>query len=355
MEFARLDATAFPHIFELVLAHAPDELLLRVRLVNRASQTFVDRLLFEHVAFTHKGGPVYTPGLTLPDPPPVVYAYSLSSRSFSSRRLPLPALVVGTGGKLIVPPHPGWAHTRVLDLETAMRTFGSHIEEPVEFPVLHTVRRRAWIFEQKSAHTLVDVLRVPLPWKHDKAIHPLAPGVERHVLLVLYDPTWDGVTSRIGFHSPWSPWDLSSHAVIIFRPCPRDERVTHSHLIKEPTGRTGTFLHFFFCLVTNRYRGSYTFVGLENVPTHILAKELDLSSDDLLLAAAHQSTGDNEHWARVVAVRTIEAIRAIPSDDQEFLEVDDIVEVLTMDEYRAREGEDVWVRETFGDALPALL
>ncbi|BEI88471.1 uncharacterized protein CcaverHIS019_0111890 [Cutaneotrichosporon cavernicola] len=359
---ARLDSTAFPHIYERVIANSPYELLLRLRLVNRASLMLADSVLFEHVAFSHKDGAVNDPRIPSKSLPSQVYARSLSAASASSslRRLPVPAFMSGTFGILTVPPHGGWEHTRVLDFETAVRVLGPYFEDLVEFPVLHTVRRRAWIADLMPTHTFLDVLRVPPPGQFDSRINTLVRGVKRHVVLVLYDPLWEGLAAPFKVNVPF--WDVDTHAVFLFRPCPRDERFLAPAPKQLKEGRTETFLRFFYSLVADRYHASYTLVGLENIPPYILAAELDVSSDDLLLAAAYQSTGHHDHWARVVKDHTIEAIRALStdageflSDDEEFLELDDVVEVLTCDEYRAREGEDVWVRESFGDVLPGLL
>jgi hypothetical protein len=360
MESAHLDATAFPHIFERVLAHAPYELLLRLRLVNRASLEFADRVLFEHIAFSHKNGIVHDPWTPPEGTPSPVFARSMSAVSSSVARLPVPPLLFGTFGKITVPPHRGWAHTRLIDFETAVRVLGSYFEDGFGFPALHTVRRRAWIADLKPTDTFLDVLRLPPPGHYDSRINTLVPGVKRHVLLILYDPTWDGLAAPFNVNVPF--WDAENHAVVIFRPCPRDERYPAPAPKRQEEESAETFLRFFFKLVADRYHASYTLVGLENVPPHILGAELGLSSDDLLLAAAHQSSGDDDHWPRVVAERTMEAIRALPtdagdflSDDEEFLELDDIVEVLTVHEYRTRVGEEVWECEAFGDTLPALL
>lgn len=49
---ATLDATAYPHIFERVRAHAGYDLLIRLRLVNRASSALATAALFTHVIIT---------------------------------------------------------------------------------------------------------------------------------------------------------------------------------------------------------------------------------------------------------------------------------------------------------------
>ncbi|GMK57517.1 hypothetical protein CspeluHIS016_0403510 [Cutaneotrichosporon spelunceum] len=361
MQPARLDATAFPHIFERVIAHAPYEVLLRLRLVDRASLELADSVLFRHVAFSHKDGMVNdlrTPRKEKGHHSPL-YARSLSVQPPSLGRLPVRPLMTGTFGALIIPPHKGWAQTRVLDFETAVYV-REHFEDRPEFPVLHTVRRRVLMSDPWLTDTFVDVVRVPSPGQYDSHVNTLPRGVKRHVVLVLYDPSWGGLEAPFKVNVPF--WDVDVHAVFIFRPCPRDERFLAPRFPRQDGNSTKTFLRCFFSLIAHRYHASYTLVGLENVPLCILAAELDLSSEDLLVAAGYQSTGDHDHWAGVVNERTIEAIRALPTDVYEFLcdgeelpEVDDIVEVVTSNEYRSRVGEDVWVCESFGDALPVPL
>ncbi|KLT46201.1 hypothetical protein CC85DRAFT_281855, partial [Cutaneotrichosporon oleaginosum] len=341
MESALLDATAFPHIYERVVAHAPYELLLRLRLVSRASLESADRKLFEHIACSGDNNP------------PVFRSLSSISSGSSVRRLPIPPLAEED-----VHPDSGLKYTQMIDIETFSENLDIYFMG-VRFPALQTVRRRAWTILRAPA-TVVDVLRFPPHGTFDSCISPLVPVPPRHVILVLFDPLWDGLAWPINMIAPF--WDVDVHAIIVFRSCPRVEGLPIRITRPQDDQATGTFLRFFLRLVAHRHHKSYSIVGLEHIPPHILAEEVGLTSDDLLLAAAHQSTGDHQQWARVVAERTVDAIGALPtdageflSDDEEFLDLKEIVEVLTLAEYRAREGEEVWERELFGDELPAPL
>lgn len=372
---SKLDSTAFPHIFERVRAHAPYELLLRLRLVNRASRDVADAILFDHVAFSHNEGVSETlvcAGMAFP-----IIAHSLSSSCVDSKgkgpcRLPLPPLIRGFGLTKL-PSHDGWKHTRVLDFEAGLpmlNVAGPQQNEGVpELPALQTVRRRVQVSVLPHVHSLVDVLRLPPPIdKTDSHVNVLFHGTQRHVILVLYDPACKGLAHDYRTDVPF--WDAGTHCIMVFRACPSrlegENAATRASDGSPSTGSVGiTFLNYFFFLVAERTHDSYTLVGLEDIPPPLLAIELGLDADDLALAprlgseGVGHSTDNADTWAQLVQDRVVQTISSFPSDTEElfgdtpgFRKIEDMVEVLTMDQYRARVGEDVWRLETFGDVLP---
>lgn len=186
MNEAKLDATAYPHILQRVVAFAPYELLMRLRLVNRALHATANAALFAHVAISRPSEDPHS----RPD---------VGMDCISGSRLPV-VLRSSTGGPLPVPPlpcdkvsialpeHPGWAYTRTLDLKTNARGLLD-----AGLPALETVRRVTWTEDAPSAYTYVDAHHVPPRHDGELFIDFVSEETRRHVVVVLYDPMWKGL------------------------------------------------------------------------------------------------------------------------------------------------------------------
>lgn len=420
--FPKLDSTAYPHVYDCILSHAPYELLIRLRLVNRASRAAADAALFDHVAFTRNNGPSNdTPNPTDRSASSIIARSLSASYTNNGRpnpaRLPVPPLPCAAYDIYSLPTNRGWSHTRTIDYETSVKVRDGH-GRTLNLPALDMVRQRVWTGGSLHAHTYVDVLRLPNRYdKSDVFINPLPRGARKHVIVALYDPEWKGLADRYNeIDIPF--WSATQHCVIVFRACPatltgtsrlhgkieegkvgecdgmdgkwpdeaqrvleRDEgqearrgsegaQGVSDDVAAQPRQLVPTFLEWFLGLVAGRTHASYTLVGLENVPASILALQLGLTADELALAPKPRGMAEcececesSDHaWARVVQDRTIEAVKALPSDADEWLSddesprvIEEEIEVLTMAEYRARVGEDIWARETFGGKLPVPL
>lgn len=114
-----------------------------------------------------------------------------------------------------------------------------------------------------------------------------------------------------------------------------------------------TFLWNYLWIAADRLHKSYTFVGLEEVAPELLALEFGLEVDDVI----RRAQGPRDEWARFIAKHTLDAIERIPPDEDEERQMDkrtteEVVEVLTMEQYRTRIGEEAWVRESLNDVEP---
>lgn len=198
---ATLDATAYSHIFERIRVHAPYDLLMRLRLVNRASNASATAALFSHVIISRAEHD--TTLTNLRDMPPIVL---LSARG---GRLPVPALPCELYLTKL-PTHEGWSHTRTLDVATIVR--GLHDQE---FPALETVRRRVWTEGAPEAHTYVDAMRLPQEPGAEAYIDNVSEVTRRHVIVVLYDSKDEQLANDSIMNIDFCEEDV--HGVFIFR------------------------------------------------------------------------------------------------------------------------------------------
>jgi hypothetical protein len=167
---------------------------------------------------------------------------------------------------------------------------------------------------------------------------------------VLYDPR--------RYINCWIPsvehrYDLVDCVFIFIRsePGPQPRRATAS----TPRARN-TFLEPFLRRVSRSIHKSYAFVGLEGVPRGVLEAEFGIGKE---------LQPDDPQWHSRFQEAVFEAVDAIPEDEvaedeygQPYYndpdpkapgKAADRLEVLTMDEYRKRVGEEAYVRETFAD------
>ncbi|BEI92395.1 uncharacterized protein CcaverHIS019_0500230 [Cutaneotrichosporon cavernicola] len=359
-----LDSQVYPHLWDRVRSYAPPELLLRLRLVDRESSAKATRALFDHVVITRATG--------------------LDMRSARGCRLPVPRLDESHKNAYLpkLPPGP-WEHTRVLDFEACVRGLD---DQPL--PDLKYVRRRVWSEDALPAPIFVDILRLPANPGEDAYMDNVSESTKRHVVVVLYDPEAEGIESDNIMNVDML--QESVHGVFVFRACKpeKDGRAGTEHEAEPVGGKLGndgddtdddlegeasgigadtasdasdlndtpdadnahrTFLNNFLWCAAQRIHNEYTFVGLESVPTHILAKEF---KRDLAEVTAREAEPE---WAAYLADAVLEGIRAIPRDPGwEEEEVDErdvaqVVKVLTMDAFREQVGNEAWMLETFVD------
>jgi hypothetical protein len=361
-----LDAQVYPHIWDRVRSHAPPELLLRLRLVDRAASAEATRTLFEHVVITR--------------------ASALELRSARGCRLPVPPFDDKAYHPKL-PPGP-WELTRVLDLATSVRGLD---EQP--FPALRCVRRRVWSEDAPPSHTCVDVVRLPAPRGTEAFMDNVSEETRRHVTVVRYCPTTPALAEDSVMNIDMLEEGVDG--VFVFLPCPSDgkawaRRRWDDDIPDYETGSDGpsfhsedefdseaedegdgedeadgsgsdvgdtpvsgsahrTFLNNFLWCAAQRIHKEYTFVGLESVPTHLIAQELKRDPAEVAARAAEPG------WATYLSDAVVEGIRAIPRDPGweegvvDERDVADVVEVLTMDAFRAQVGEQQWALETFAD------
>jgi hypothetical protein len=145
----------------------------------------------------------------------------------------------------------------------------------------------------------------------------------------------------------------------------------------------GRFLHRFFlrpylaCIVMRLY-DRYTLVGLEVLPDSVLTRNFDLSDADLALRPV-----DPDLWACRLKTIVMDALRGLPylmhrgrprhmdvyhakssydhthrsqgRDNKHQLDcqadIEQLVTILTRDEYRAQVGDETFMFETFEDEL----
>jgi hypothetical protein len=356
-----LDAAVYPHILDRVLFYAPYPLLLRLRSVSRALRDAADEVLFQHVVFTAESvknldetrGSISSILGILPASPVV---WDETRNSVPSILGMPPALRVawqqdaGTTRSYTLPPHSGWAHTRVLDVarEIDSQHAVHSLRSPDQAFKPDMVRCRGPRFTDFLAPTHLDVLRVPrqkrfspdlLPGVFRYAAFPSAPAVAEHVMVLLYDPAWRGSWG-------WGQWDMplpmpSVDGVLVFRPAPLPGPIPpHPEVSLEPFLTDCLFL-----IVQRRYK-SCTIVGLEGLPSHHLAV-LGLSDEEMALADS-----DDARWVETVAagVRKWMHVEGFKFDPR--ARNCDYIEVLTMDAYRARVGEERFRLTTFSDGIP---
>lgn len=404
---ATLDATAYPHIFERVRAHAGYDLLIRLRLVNRASSALATAALFTHVIITRVEEDVTILRRKEASPPRLILLSSTGGR------LPVPPL---RGDAYIpkLPEHRGWAHTCTLDIETIVRGLDQQA-----FPALKTVRRRVWTEDAPDAPTYVDAMPLPPEPGVEAYIDNVPEGTRKHVIVVLYDPNDQRLAEDNTLNVDFC--ESNVHGVFVFASAPANglrpaaiiagmgdgpalavrqggltaggvdddgsnsiieadlghddmveahcEEASHTddddddddmsdglsdnsllngpHLTLNPNR---TFLNNFLWCAAQRTHQTYTLVGIEGVPPALLAKEFELDPEDV----AARSRGPTDEWAKFVEQHVIEAIKGVEYDhieeeEEVYREVEEVVEVLTMAQYRARVGDEVWASETFGD------
>ncbi|BEJ15414.1 hypothetical protein CspHIS471_0500190 [Cutaneotrichosporon sp. HIS471] len=309
---SRLDAQAFPHIWELIESYASHKLLLRLRLVDRASCVKATRSLFSHVEIraqsrTTEGNPAF---------------------AFSFSNGPLPLQPPRMMGPVDLSEHTGWEDTLVLDARVNIRDVQPYLIG------LEVVRRYPGVSLAPPAFTYVDVLRAPFVGR--ARVHPTGYLTERHVFVVLYDvaaPT--DPTVHLTF--PQAP--AGEDAVFVFR----------SSVLVEPTPsrmpgseRAETFLRTILCFVAQSSHASYTLVGLEDVPPFTLALELGLDPDDIV----HRAEVRPESWAAFVADHVVRHIHALGPHQDITMEH---IRLLTMRDFRTEAGDEAWFRETMMD------
>ncbi len=159
-------------------------------------------------------------------------------------------------------------------------------------------------------------------------------------MLLLYDPAWSGSWGWGQMEYGASP-AMNQDGVLIFRAAPLTGPVP-------PQSKRGedSFLADCLSLLTSGEYDSCTIVGLDTLPLHHLA-ELGLSDAETELASS-----DERRWVDTVAERVREFIQADGLYYADDLDYFNRIEVLTMDEYRTRVGEERFRLTTFSDGIP---
>jgi hypothetical protein len=253
-----------------------------------------------------------------------------------------------------------------------------------------------WTPEHPPAPTYVDVLRLDdkrpsaPPYEH---IHQASGTTKKHVLMFLFDPTWpwlvdieQGESGKWVDHNVWV-WRPHRDPCAYRKEMPPDPDAEYSGMYK---GWPWPYLSWTLRNVVNMpfpnpwyWTLRHTFVGLESVPPELFG--IEFSTDDLI---AHDR--GVEAWGPVLRRRVLEMIRAVDEEERRMrsnhawdseseeqptvahlttvlrdhyadLGIDpendphDIskrIRVLTMDEYRAEVGDEVWRAETWGEDIP---
>lgn len=341
---ATLDASSYPHIFDLIVSHAPYPALLSLRLVSRHARKQADATLYTRVAITRR-----------PQPNPTSSYFDRISFATvlptGGGHLPFPLpLTPAHGEEAMLCAHPPWAHVRTVDYGVRWPEF----PVPLPFGGLRSVRRLRDDADCPIAHTVVDFLRLG---EEGEGVVRVAQthALQRHVLVVHFDP---------GTRKGCVPMSVEQHpfrgeGVIIFHPTPSGNDPSVDKPLGELDERSATqpdalshggsvaFLHNILWLIANRVHAHYTLVGLEAVPLHLLGLPL----------APGALPRTPEDRVAVLAPLVLAAIAAIPQRPSTMARWGDKygnqfsapgpfcseqVRFMTAREYRAQFGDEAW-------------
>jgi hypothetical protein len=371
---ASIEPTLYPHIFDCIAGHATFAELMRLRLVSRGARRAADAVLFRHVILQRPIADRDLPAKYFP-----TRAYSSSAKLSSERdRRQLPvAPFERESFSASLSESDGWAHTRVVDFDANVSGLHEQVVDgqrqwkACRLPKLEMVRRHCRSEDVFVAPTLVDVLRLPpfpkvwpcdfssdedqMGYDSDYAIdenrgsipQPFKGYTDRHVILVLYDPELPLYPVEVS--SGWGTQLLAeTDCVFIFMEC---KAINDSREYEFQNDEWPTFLHQFIVRAAFPLHKSYTFVGLEGVPLDILKAELRLRDRHLVFR------DDPDEWANVLEDGVIAMAGYVKPeerpDDGERVpitrEPGDNLEVITLDEYRQRVGDEIFDLETFAD------
>jgi hypothetical protein len=332
-----LDIAFFPFIFESIVAHAPHDSLVALRGVSKAARAAADARLFHTVKLER----VIARGIP---------TRNVLAASLAGDRLPVRHTTV----KGLSSPLPAqWNNVVVLDCDVLDPVF----PDPIKLPSLQVLRRIRPHFAP-SVPTIVDLLRFPDPRGISPSISRI--GGKRHVLVYAYDPRW--VVGRdIEHYSTYCDYD-ESEVVFIFLPrlgrvgtevesAPEAElepdTVMESELLYGFGNKKDTFIKKpLWFAAKKRLHRKVTFVGLETVPAPVLA-QCGFTEAELALADNQE---DAAEWVASVRAGILDIIH-----DMSYLfhgetaPADHALEVLSLEEYRARVGDHMFDVETFAD------
>lgn len=268
-----------------------------------------------------------------------------------------------------------WANVQVLDCDLL------DVAEPhtPNLPALRVLRRAAANRAAPDAPAIVDMIRFP-------GVHGGMPelpnvSVKRHVIVYAYDPRWIVGRRVYDIDKCVARWD--GEEILILRRRPDTLEANEGAATQEEpgaredaeaTGVAGTqeattdddddLSTSFLCdplwRAAERRHRFFTYVGLEALPPAVLAR---YGFDDAELALANSdSDSAKDEWAATVRTRItehildlaakVDVLRGYAIDWSETAwpaNVEDSFEVLTLDEYRKRVGEEMFGIETYAD------